>query len=95
MQIVPRPTAERFAALQTIQRRRPVAVQPPAPLQETWASDVFTLERMKEALHRIQALRYVEGLDVTDPQVLGRLAPDFGLAMKFWLGPTKAPKPPF
>ncbi|MEY4297188.1 MAG: hypothetical protein RLZZ423_367, partial [Cyanobacteriota bacterium] len=46
------PSAERFAALQTIQRRRPVAVQPPAPLQETWASDVFNLERMKEALPR-------------------------------------------
>jgi glutamine synthetase len=46
------PSAERFAALQTIQRRRPVAVQPPSALQEIWASDVFGLERMKEALPR-------------------------------------------
>ncbi|MFM2079725.1 MAG: hypothetical protein RLZZ219_407 [Cyanobacteriota bacterium] len=46
------PSAERFAALQAIQRRRPVPVQPPAPLQELWASDVFSLDRMKEALPR-------------------------------------------
>jgi len=46
------PSAERFAALQTIQRRRPVAVPPPKPLQDTWASDVFSLECMKEALPR-------------------------------------------
>ncbi|MFM8258640.1 MAG: glutamine synthetase III [Vulcanococcus sp.] len=46
------PSAERFAALQTIQRRRPVAVQPPSALQDLWASDVFSLERMKEALPR-------------------------------------------
>ena len=46
------PSAERFAALQAIQRRRPVAVPPPAPLEETWARDVFSLERMKEALPR-------------------------------------------
>ncbi|NBW64093.1 MAG: glutamine synthetase type III, partial [Synechococcaceae bacterium WB4_1_0192] len=46
------PSAERFAALQTIQRRRPVAVEPPSALQEIWASDVFNLERMKEALPR-------------------------------------------
>ena len=46
------PSAERFAALQAIQRRRPVAVPPPAPLEEAWARDVFSLERMKEALPR-------------------------------------------
>ncbi|MFM8937059.1 MAG: glutamine synthetase III [Vulcanococcus sp.] len=46
------PSAERFAALQTIQRRRPLAVQPPSALQDLWASDVFSLERMKEALPR-------------------------------------------
>ena len=44
------PSAERFAALQAIQRRRPVAVNPPSALQDLWASDVFSLERMKEAL---------------------------------------------
>ena len=46
------PSAERFAALQTIQRRRPVAVQPPSALGDIWACDVFNLETMKEALPR-------------------------------------------
>ena len=46
------PSAERFAALQTIQRRKPAAVQAPAALQDIWAADVFTLDRMKEALPR-------------------------------------------
>jgi glutamine synthetase len=46
------PSAERFAALQTIQRRKPVPVAPPAPLADTWASDVFSLDTMKEALPR-------------------------------------------
>ena len=46
------PSAERFAALQTIQRRKPVAVAAPSPLSEIWASDVFSLDTMKEALPR-------------------------------------------
>ena len=46
------PSAERFAALQTIQRRKPAAVQAPSALSDIWASDVFTLDRMKEALPR-------------------------------------------
>ncbi|MFZ9570018.1 MAG: glutamine synthetase III [Vulcanococcus sp.] len=46
------PSAERFAALQTIQRRKPAAVQAPSSLQDIWASDVFSLDRMKEALPR-------------------------------------------
>jgi len=46
------PSAERFAALQTIQRRKPVAVAAPTPLAESWASDVFSLDTMKEALPR-------------------------------------------
>ena len=46
------PSAERFAALQTIQRRKPAAVQAPAALQDIWATDVFSIDRMKEALPR-------------------------------------------
>ena len=46
------PSAERFAALQTIQRRKPAAVTKPSALHEIWADDVFTLARMKEALPR-------------------------------------------
>ena len=44
------PSPQRFAALQTIQRRRPVATAPIAPFGELWASDVFNLDTMKEAL---------------------------------------------
>ncbi|MCP9943440.1 glutamine synthetase III [Cyanobium sp. ATX 6E8] len=44
------PSPQRFAALQQIQRRRPAATAPAAPFGELWASDVFTLETMKEAL---------------------------------------------
>ena len=46
----PMPSPQRFAALQQIQRRRPAATAPAAPFGELWASDVFTLEKMKDAL---------------------------------------------
>ena len=46
------PSAERFAALQTIQRRKPVPVAAPSALADIWASDVFSLDTMKEALPR-------------------------------------------
>ena len=44
------PSPQRFAAIQQIQRRRPVATAPAASLEELWASDVFTLDAMKSAL---------------------------------------------
>jgi glutamine synthetase len=44
------PSPQRFAALQQIQRRRPVATAPAAPLEKLWASDVFTLDTMKTFL---------------------------------------------
>lgn len=44
------PSPQRFAALQQIQRRRAVATATPAPLEELWARDVFTLDKMKAAL---------------------------------------------
>ena len=46
----PMPSPQRFAALQQIQRRRPVATAPAAPLEKLWASDVFTLDTMKTFL---------------------------------------------
>ena len=33
-----------------------------------------------EILHRIQRLRYVDGLDITRPEVLAALAPEFGVS---------------
>ncbi len=44
------PSPQRFAALQMIQRRRPVATAAAAPFSDLWGSDVFSLEKMKEAL---------------------------------------------
>jgi glutamine synthetase len=44
------PSSHRYAALQQIQRRRPVATAAAAPFDELWASDVFGLQAMKEAL---------------------------------------------
>jgi putative protein-disulfide isomerase len=37
-------------------------------------------ERGVELLHRIQALRYVHGQDITSPEVLAGLAAEFGMA---------------
>ena len=44
------PSPQRYAAIQQIQRRRPVATAPTASLEELWASDVFTLDKMKALL---------------------------------------------
>jgi glutamine synthetase len=44
------PSSHRYAALQQIQRRRPVETAATAPFDELWASDVFGLQAMKEAL---------------------------------------------
>ncbi|CAK23884.1 glutamine synthetase III [Synechococcus sp. CS-197] len=44
------PHPARLAALQAIQQRTPVDCAPAQPLEEIWASDVFTLARMKSAL---------------------------------------------
>ena len=44
------PSSQRLQAIQSILDRPAVAVNPPAALEELWASDVFSLEAMKTAL---------------------------------------------
>ncbi|MFN7897979.1 MAG: glutamine synthetase III [Cyanobacteriota bacterium] len=44
------PSPARLQALQTILQRPATAVEPPAPLEEIWASDVFGLDAMRSAL---------------------------------------------
>ena len=44
------PHPSRLAALQAIQQRKPMACVKTPSLEEIWASDVFTLARMKNAL---------------------------------------------
>lgn len=41
--------------------------------------------REVELLHRIQTLRYVDGQDVTSPDILATLAPEFGMDMSRFL----------
>ena len=44
------PHPARLAALQAIQQRQPIVCDPVEPLADVWASDVFTLTRMKSSL---------------------------------------------
>ncbi len=44
------PHPARLAALQAIQQRQPLVCEATPPLAKIWASDVFTLGRMKHAL---------------------------------------------
>ena len=44
------PSSQRFAALQQIQQRQPTATPPVQRLEEIWATNVFTLSKMKAAL---------------------------------------------
>jgi glutamine synthetase len=44
------PSSQRFAALQQIQQRPPTATPPVQKLEEIWATNVFTLTKMKAAL---------------------------------------------
>ncbi len=44
------PSPQRFAALQQIQRRRPMTTEAPESLEALWGRDVFSLTVMKEAL---------------------------------------------
>jgi glutamine synthetase len=44
------PSPQRLAVLQTIQQRQPVSTPPIQRLDELWASDVFSLDKMKAAL---------------------------------------------
>jgi glutamine synthetase len=44
------PSTQRLAAIQTIQQRSPAPTPPIQKLDELWASDVFSLDKMKAAL---------------------------------------------
>ena len=44
------PSPQRFAAIQEIQQRASVVTPPIESLDELWASDVFSLAKMKAAL---------------------------------------------
>ncbi|MFM7087060.1 MAG: glutamine synthetase III [Cyanobium sp.] len=77
------PTPQRFAALQTIRQRQPVATAPVQKLSELWASDVFGLDKMKAALPKEifrsvqRTIRSGSKLDVSVANVVAQ-------AMKEW-----------
>ncbi len=77
------PSPQRLAVLQRIQDRKPVATAPTQRLEDLWASDVFTLAKMRAALPK-EIFRSVERtineggkLDVSVANVVAQ-------AMKEW-----------
>jgi glutamine synthetase len=77
------PSPQRFAALQQIQRRRAVATATPAPLEELWARDVFTLDKMKAALPKA-VFRSVQRTIETGGKLDLSVANVVAEAMKTW-----------
>ncbi|MFM1901219.1 MAG: Glutamate--ammonia ligase [Cyanobacteriota bacterium] len=80
------PHPARLAALQAIQQREPMPCEPTPPLESIWASDVFTLQRMKNALPKeaYKAVRRVirDGgkLDLDVADVVAQAMKDWALA---------------
>jgi glutamine synthetase len=73
----------RAEAVKTIVNRSPVPVKPPKPLEEIWATDVFTLGKMQASLPKSvfkslqKTIKTGEKLDVT-------VADAVAIAMKDW-----------
>ncbi|QBE68752.1 Glutamine synthetase type III GlnN [Synechococcus sp. WH 8101] len=80
------PHPARLAALQAIQQRQPLACEATPPLAKIWASDVFTLGRMKNALPKeaYKAVRKVirDGgkLDLDVADVVAQAMKDWAVA---------------
>ncbi|MEB3354312.1 MAG: glutamine synthetase III [Cyanobacteriota bacterium] len=77
------PSPQRFAALQQIQRRRAVATAAMAPLEDLWARDVFTLDKMKAALPKA-VFRSVQRTIETGGKLDLSVANVVAEAMKTW-----------
>jgi glutamine synthetase len=80
------PSPARLQALQTILQRPPTPVEPAAPLEEIWASDVFGLESMRSALPKgvfrsIQrSIREGRKLDASVSDVVAQAMKDWATA---------------
>jgi glutamine synthetase len=77
------PSPQRFAALQQIQRRRAVVTAAMAPLDDLWARDVFTLDKMKAALPKA-VFRSVQRTIETGGKLDLSVANVVAEAMKTW-----------
>jgi glutamine synthetase len=80
------PSPQRFAALQQIQQRPPVATAPIQTLEELWCSDVFGLEAMKAALPKDifksvqRTIKQGSKLDVSVANVVAQAMKDWATA---------------
>ena len=80
------PSPARLQALQAILQRPPTPVEPAAPLEEIWASDVFGLESMRSALPKgvfrsIQrSIREGRKLDASVSDVVAQAMKDWATA---------------
>jgi glutamine synthetase len=77
------PSAARLSALDTITRRQPVATAPIEKLDDLWAADVFTLNRMKAALPK-DVFKSVQRTIREGSKLDGSVANVVAQAMKEW-----------
>jgi len=75
--------AVRVQAIQTITNRQPMPVTPPATLESLWASDVFTLSKMKQSLPK-EVFKSLKKTIETSSELDVSIADVVALAMKDW-----------
>jgi glutamine synthetase len=75
--------ATRIQAIQNITQRQPVSVSKPDSLANLWASDVFTLSKMKESLPK-EIFKSVQKTIETGAPLDNSVADIVALAMKDW-----------
>lgn len=73
----------RMQAVQSITNRQPMPVKMPEPLSNLWASDVFTLSKMKESLPK-DVFKSVKKTIETSSELDVSIADVVALAMKDW-----------
>ncbi|WP_029151661.1 glutamine synthetase III family protein [Methylovulum miyakonense] len=75
--------AMRIQAIQTITNRQPMPVKPPSTLDSLWASDVFTLSKMKESLPK-EIFKSLKKTIEASSELDVSIADVVALAMKDW-----------
>jgi len=75
--------AVRVQAIQTITNRQPMPTKPPSTLDALWASDVFTLNKMKENLPK-EIFKSLKKTIETSSELDVSIADVVALAMKDW-----------
>jgi glutamine synthetase len=80
------PSSARLQALQAIQSRSTAFVEPPKPLEELWACNVFSLDKMKSALPKAvfksiqRSIREGSKLDASIADVVAQAMKDWATA---------------